>query len=196
VSTICLDSVEKLQGMKLLKHKTWDLPSSATTFEYYECSISVVNEHGRTVVFPEVFQALSAVGLSQGVRAMALAPNAPTYRQQRKVHLMGLKSCSQPDCFACSSVEYSSSLCMNDFNDTQDEYFIALGFRHDGKESVMALALQLDVLATEFDVIRRIRLDPNTAPVEVNMNRFRGLCRLVPMNDGFVLLERMRGRLS
>lgn len=193
-------SIKVLKNLNLIS-TVW---SSSSAFEYHfpVCQVSVVNEQGMTVVFPETILAICAIGNSQSLRIMAMAPDDVNYQLKRREVLEAVGACSDTGCFACSNIEYSSSLVLNKDDVTADQYFLPLAFRRDKKDKcVYASAIAVKVLDVENDdggsVIRHLDVPSASEPVDINMNRFRDLCNLIKTSSNrYVLLERMRGRLS
>ena len=196
---ICVDSIDKLVFNKIIKTpSSMPAPSLTQTFDYYECSVKVINEHDRVVVAEERFQCPSALGDLVSLKAIALSPvRDKEYMDRRQAHFKRAQGCLKKGCFACSNIEYSSSVFLNEDIGTKDEYYIPLGFRVSDDNHVEALAVPLHVLATDHSTLKRVSYPVEVNPVVVKMSRFRGTCKLVPLNGGEVYIaERFRGRLS
>lgn len=199
-SMTCEESIKILKEMKLLSEPNWTLDREvAERFCYYECSASILDENSEVAVYPEKVQAICAVGSKESVRAMACAPATPDYATHRKHVFTKAGACFEASCFACSNLEYSSSILVNNDERTCDTFFIPLGFRRMDAWTVTAMALELLVERDQCNSIYIGRIDPRRQPVEVDMRRFRDTCNLVQLDkkeSKLILLERFRGRLT
>jgi len=184
------DSVKNVQRFglwadEIVEYSWWK------DYLFPEHSAKVLDLHGNIAVFDERIQAWCSTEESASwFGAHYSARGDPSYASSRHELLKARGACFKTECFACSSVEYSSSSVLNSSIKTRDQFYIPLGFRKG--EKVMCACLPLERECSVFDIMHEV----SCTVVEDNMKRFRDICNIVKARDIFFVLERYRGRIS
>jgi hypothetical protein len=194
-----LDRVRKVFGIKDTIEP--NAVHEANTYKDRWISISVIDVDAKVAVFPEVVIPWAIVNGDSQLRLMAVSPpHTAAYKTSRDNFFNGKESCKNKKCFACSGVEYSSTIAVNRELDLRDRYFIPLGTKLTSDSTALSLGLEVSVMWDSTKVVQRVSLTKPYNISEINMNRFRDVCNFARYKcdnqNEFRVIERLRGRKS
>ena len=130
-------------------------------------------------------------------RVLAIAPNSPAYLQARKEVLIGANACFCDSCFACSAVEFQTSLLFNDTAKTRDEFIVPLGFIQESNNTfVLGVKLVVNTNTNQNDVLNEVNLMQPCTVEMFDTKRVRGECVFKSASEKFYVLRRLRLILS